>query len=113
MHPCDDAERPGRGDSATCSSSVRPGRNARGAQRGAAGPQAVFGARECHRAWPGAIAMTPSERIIPFVKASACGNDFLIVDGLYASADMADLSQRICDRHLGVGADGVEWLFPA
>jgi len=57
--------------------------------------------------------MTPSERIIPFVKASACGNDFLIVDGLYASADIAGLSQRMCDRHYGVGADGVEWLFPA
>ena len=22
------------------------------------------------------------------------------------------LSQRLCDRHNGVGADGVEWLFP-
>ncbi len=57
--------------------------------------------------------MTSPAGVIPFVKASACGNDFLIVDGLYAPADMADLSQRICDRHLGVGADGVEWLFPA
>jgi len=57
--------------------------------------------------------MTPSEQVIPFVKASACGNDFLIVDGSYAPVDLGDLSERMCDRHRGVGADGVEWLFPA
>lgn len=50
---------------------------------------------------------------IPFVKASACGNDFLIVDGMHAPADLAAFSRRICERHQGVGADGVEWLFPA
>ncbi|MGA8488997.1 MAG: diaminopimelate epimerase [Terriglobales bacterium] len=50
---------------------------------------------------------------VPFVKASACGNDFLIIDGIHAPADMAEFSKRICDRHQGVGADGVEWLFPA
>jgi diaminopimelate epimerase len=50
---------------------------------------------------------------IPFVKASACGNDFLIVDGLHARPDLAAVSRRMCDRHLGIGADGVEWLFPA
>ncbi|MGZ4732491.1 MAG: diaminopimelate epimerase [Terriglobales bacterium] len=57
--------------------------------------------------------MTPSERVIPFVKANACGNDFLIIDGLYVPADIAEFSKRVCDRHHGVGADGVEWLFPA
>ena len=50
---------------------------------------------------------------IPFVKASACGNDFLIIDGIHAPADLAAFSRRICERHEGVGADGVEWLFPA
>lgn len=50
---------------------------------------------------------------IPFVKANACGNDFLIVAGTDAASDLADLSQKLCDRHRGVGADGVEWLFPA
>ena len=50
---------------------------------------------------------------IPFVKASACGNDFLIIDGMHAPADMPAFTRRICDRHNGVGADGVEWLFPA
>ena len=57
--------------------------------------------------------MTALDRMIPFVKASACGNDFLIIDGTYLPADIVNFSQRICDRHKGVGADGVEWLFPA
>src|SRR5215467_7210802 len=51
--------------------------------------------------------------MIPFTKASACGNDFLIIDGLHAPTDLYEFSRRICDRHNGVGADGVEWLFPA
>ncbi|MGA8274500.1 MAG: diaminopimelate epimerase [Candidatus Sulfotelmatobacter sp.] len=60
--------------------------------------------------------------VIPFVKASACGNDFLLVDsrvldstalkGSPASADIPALSRRMCDRHEGVGADGVEWMYP-
>lgn len=52
-------------------------------------------------------------RSLPFVKATACGNDFLLIDGkLVAEAELKSITQRICDRHLGVGADGVEWLFP-
>jgi diaminopimelate epimerase len=59
---------------------------------------------------------------IPFVKASACGNDFLLVNtamidaamiaGDFALAGMAALTRRMCDRHEGVGADGVEWMYP-
>ncbi|HYU47041.1 MAG TPA: diaminopimelate epimerase, partial [Terriglobales bacterium] len=49
---------------------------------------------------------------IPFLKASACGNDFLIIDAANAPADLAAISRRVCERHNGVGADGVEWLFP-
>ncbi len=49
---------------------------------------------------------------IPFTKASACGNDFLLVEGEHASGALSALSRRLCDRHGGVGADGVEWLFP-
>src|ERR1700688_139109 len=49
---------------------------------------------------------------IPFTKASACGNAFLMVEGERASGDLGALSRRLCDRHRGVGADGVEWLFP-
>lgn len=51
-------------------------------------------------------------RSIPFVKASACGNDFLLVDRALAPENMAALTRRICDRHEGVGADGVEWMSP-
>jgi len=50
---------------------------------------------------------------IPFVKATACGNDFIIIDGANAPAELASVTRAICDRHQGVGADGVEWLFPA
>jgi len=53
-------------------------------------------------------------RTIPFVKASACGNDFLLIDFSFAPApnELHALTQRICDRHEGVGADGVEWMLP-
>jgi diaminopimelate epimerase len=50
---------------------------------------------------------------VPFVKASACGNDFLVIDFIRAPADIHGFSRRICDRHNGVGADGVEWVLPA
>ena len=56
--------------------------------------------------------MTTPPSNIPFVKAHACGNDFLIISGDVAKFDLAEFSRRICDRHQGVGADGVEWLFP-
>lgn len=54
-----------------------------------------------------------SAPMLPFVKANACGNDFLIIEGIYAPADLAGVTRRLCDRHTGIGADGVEWLFPA
>jgi diaminopimelate epimerase len=55
--------------------------------------------------------------VIPFVKASACGNDFLLIDaaikeGTQVPEDLALLTRRLCDRHEGVGADGVEWMYP-
>ena len=58
--------------------------------------------------------MNSSVGIIPFVKASACGNDFLLIDFSLAppSAQIHAFTKRICDRHDGVGADGVEWMLP-
>jgi diaminopimelate epimerase len=50
--------------------------------------------------------------VVPFIKATACGNDFLLIEGMHAQPDLAAFSRRLCDRHRGVGADGVEWLFP-
>jgi diaminopimelate epimerase len=41
-----------------------------------------------------------------FAKAHACGNDFLIVE---AASDGA-LAKELCERHTGIGADGVEFL---
>ena len=79
----------------------------------AAGAAEIVRARKRRAVGPGANGMTPPDAMIPFVKASACGNDFLIVDGSYVPADIAGFSKRLCDRHDGVGADGVEWLFPA
>ncbi len=49
---------------------------------------------------------------IPFIKAHACGNDFLLIEGKHAPKDLKSFAGRICDRHVGVGADGVEWIFP-
>ena len=51
--------------------------------------------------------------LIPFVKATACGNDFLIIDAKSFAGNMHSFTRTICDRHNGVGADGVEWILPA
>jgi diaminopimelate epimerase len=48
---------------------------------------------------------------IPFTKAHACGNDFLLIEGKHAPKDLKGFAVGICDRHTGVGADGVEWIF--
>jgi diaminopimelate epimerase len=49
--------------------------------------------------------------LIPFTKAHACGNDFLIVTEEAAAArDYAALARHLCPRNTGVGADGVEFF---
>jgi diaminopimelate epimerase len=49
--------------------------------------------------------------LIPFTKAHACGNDFLIVTEDDATGyNWADLARRLCSRNSGVGADGVEFF---
>ena len=46
--------------------------------------------------------------MIPFVKTQALGNDFILVEqGRVHHDHYRDLSERICDRHLGIGADGL------
>jgi diaminopimelate epimerase len=51
---------------------------------------------------------------IPFTKAQAVGNDFLVVEAAdlasvgVSDSDLAGFSRRICERHSGVGADGLE-----
>lgn len=49
--------------------------------------------------------------MISYCKAHACGNDFLIVTEEAArEQDWATLTQRLCERNTGVGADGVEFF---
>ena len=49
--------------------------------------------------------------MIPFTKAHACGNDFLIVTESDASGlNWADLARRLCARTTSIGADGVEFF---
>ena len=49
--------------------------------------------------------------MIPFSKAHACGNDFLIVTEEAAQGrDRAELARRLCARNTGIGADGIEFF---
>jgi diaminopimelate epimerase len=50
-------------------------------------------------------------RLIPFTKAHACGNDFLIVtEDAAGDLDRAELTRRLCQRNTGIGADGIEFF---
>ena len=45
---------------------------------------------------------------IAFTKMHGAGNDFVVLDGIASSLPgLESLSRRLCDRHLGVGADQV------
>jgi diaminopimelate epimerase len=47
-----------------------------------------------------------------FTKMHGCGNDFVVFDPEEVEgADLPALTRRVCDRHFGVGADGI--LVPA
>lgn len=35
------------------------------------------------------------------------GNDYVVIDGSSTSLDLSNLALRLCDRHFGVGADGL------
>jgi diaminopimelate epimerase len=48
--------------------------------------------------------------MISFVKAHACGNDFLIIEESLAGRRHADLARKLCSRNTSVGADGIEFL---
>src|SRR5271154_1666333 len=48
--------------------------------------------------------------MIPFVKAHACGNDFLILEEPLAQRRHAELARKLCARNTNVGADGIEFL---
>ena len=49
-----------------------------------------------------------SLKALEFVKAHAYGNDFLFINEDVVSTDEASrVAKEICDRHTGVGADGL------
>ena len=49
--------------------------------------------------------------MIPFTKAHACGNDFLIIsEEDAADYDKAELTRHLCERNTGIGADGIEFF---
>ena len=52
-------------------------------------------------------------RNIDFVKLHGAGNDFVFIEDLDDRFDLtADEIARICDRHFGIGADGVIFVKP-
>ena len=69
---------------------------------------------------------------IPFAKYQAAGNDFIVIDlfaalepfdqspgaqslrgNEFRAVDVSLIARRICDRHAGVGADGLLMVFPS
>lgn len=47
---------------------------------------------------------------VAFVKAHACGNDFLVMEESVAGGRHAEMARKLCARHTGIGADGIEFL---
>jgi diaminopimelate epimerase len=49
-----------------------------------------------------------------FVKMHGLGNDFIVVAGeRELPADASELAVRLCDRHFGIGADGLVYILPS
>ena len=49
-----------------------------------------------------------------FTKWQGCGNDFVLIDGRkQAPDDYASFAVKVCDRHYGVGADGILVVLPS
>ena len=48
-----------------------------------------------------------------FWKYHGCGNDFVVVDGVRQKLEVdTEWSKKVCDRHFGIGADGVLYVLP-
>jgi len=51
-----------------------------------------------------------TEKSMNFIKLQGVGNDFVLIDGReldLTGVDLKDLAIEVCDRHFGVGADGL------
>jgi diaminopimelate epimerase len=51
---------------------------------------------------------------LPFTKYQGTGNDFIVVDGLSGlpGLDWEAAAKRLCDRHYGIGGDGLILVMP-
>jgi len=50
---------------------------------------------------------------LQFVKMHGLGNDFVVVTAERIVSDPEDLARRVCDRHFGIGADGLVFILPS
>jgi diaminopimelate epimerase len=52
---------------------------------------------------------------VEFTKMNGLGNDFIMVDGInnVLPEDLNDFAKKVCDRHFGIGADGVLVILPS
>jgi len=48
-----------------------------------------------------------------FTKVQGAGNDFILVEGAQAQRDWSQVAMAICDRHFGVGSDGLLLMLPS
>ncbi|MEE0775529.1 MAG: diaminopimelate epimerase, partial [Bacillota bacterium] len=50
-----------------------------------------------------------------FTKMNGLGNDFVLFDGRDGNLpeDLGALAQKVCDRHFGIGADGILVVLPS
>jgi diaminopimelate epimerase len=48
-----------------------------------------------------------------FAKYEGLGNDFIVIDAADERVVDAELARRVCDRHFGIGADGILAVLPA
>jgi len=53
-----------------------------------------------------------AEGALDFHKYEGLGNDFVVIEAARDDAVTLDLARRLCDRRLGVGADGVLLVLP-
>lgn len=55
--------------------------------------------------------------LLHFTKLQGLGNDFIVIDGpelpACSQAELAVLARRLCDRHFGIGADGLILCWPS
>ena len=53
------------------------------------------------------------EMMIEFTKLQGAGNDFVLIEDDNRGLDYSKLAGSICDRHFGIGADGLLVLLPS